>query len=319
MVATVKAFRFFAVGSAALATMLAALGSWVRINEAGMSCPDWPLCHGVLVPSMANGVLWEWSHRLIALLLGPMILGAILTGWNVRRRIAGVAPALVALAAVFVAQILVGGATIHLANSPASVVVHWATAMALLATLTTLAILAILAPPAGQRPGPGAASAAYPSAFAALAALVTACIGAFVSSSRAGLACPAVPACGDGSVFGTGVLQHAQMLHRLAAAIFLIVAAYAAWRAPRIRGGGASTFAVAGLALTVLQITLGIANVVWLLPMPLREAHAANAALTFLAFVIAAVLAVTEHLEPVAAASDRGLSTGAAVYAGPRR
>ncbi len=71
LAANVRGFRFFAVGSAVLAYMLAALGSWVRINEAGMSCPDWPLCHGVLVPSMANGVLWEWSHRLIALTARP--------------------------------------------------------------------------------------------------------------------------------------------------------------------------------------------------------------------------------------------------------
>ena len=44
-------------------------------------------------------------------------------------------------------------------------------------------------------------------------------------------------------------------------------------------------------ALIVLQVMLGMANVVWQLPLGLREAHAANAAATFIAFVCAIVFA----------------------------
>jgi heme A synthase len=44
------------------------------------------------------------------------------------------------------------------------------------------------------------------------------------------------------------------------------------------------------IALIALQITLGVLNVVWLLPTALREAHAANAVATFLVLVVATVL-----------------------------
>ncbi len=60
---------------------------------------------------------------------------------------------------------------------------------------------------------------------------------------------------------------------------------------PRVRA-----FALLGMLLVLLQLFLGVANVVWQLPTMLREAHAANAVATFLAFVIAAALAVPASL-----------------------
>ncbi len=305
MLGDVNLFRGFAVTSAALAFAIAVLGSWVRINDAGLTCPDWPLCHGALVPSLQGGVVLEWSHRLVAFIESFVVLGAIVTGFRARRRIAGVAPALVALAVIFAAQVSLGGATVLLANSPVSVVLHWGMGMALLADLSVLATLAVLAPqPAGvgggrATLGDGAAPAL---AAAALFAFATMCVGAYVSSSYAGLACATVPAC-DGTLFGSGPAQFVQMLHRLAAVSFLIVAAiatYAAWHggSERVR-----LFSTLGFGLIVVQIGLGIGNVVWGLPVALREAHAANAVATFLAFVLAATLAA---LEPYRALAPRG-------------
>jgi heme A synthase len=309
----VKPFRSFAVLSALLAFAIAVLGSWVRINDAGLTCPDWPLCRGELVPSLHGGVVLEWSHRLIAFLESFVVLGAILTGLRERHRIAGVTPALVALGAIFTLQVSLGGATVLLANSPVSVVLHWGVGMLLLAVLTVLAVLAVLEP--GRPAGPAArlgltSGPARVLAGAAVLAFVTMCAGAYVSSSSAGLACATVPAC-DGTLLGHGPAQLAQMLHRLAAGAFCIAAAvgaFAAWRegSPWVRA-----FASAGLALVVLQIGLGIGNVVWQLPTALREAHAANAGATFLAFVLATALAA---LEP-----QRVRDRGAARALGSRR
>jgi cytochrome c oxidase assembly protein subunit 15 len=121
-------------------------------------------------------------------------------------------------------------------------------------------------------------------------AFVTMCVGAYVSSSYAGLACTTVPAC-DGSLLGHGSAQLVQMVHRLAAFTFAIVASIATFGAWHSGSSRVRTVASAGLALVAVQIGLGIGNVVWQLPVMLREAHAANAAATFVAFVCAAVLA----------------------------
>ncbi len=284
-------FRGFALTSAVLAFAIAVLGSWVRINGAGLTCPDWPLCHGEIVPSLHGGVVLEWSHRLIAFLEGFVVLGAIVTGLRVRKRIAGVTPTLAALAGIFTLQVALGGATVLLSNSPLSVMLHWATGMALLAILTTLAVLSVLAPAA---PLPRRGGEAAPALLlAALFGFVTMCLGAYVSSSNAGLACATFPGC-EGSLLGHGAAQALQMAHRIAAGTFALAAAFATFVAFGSGSSRVRAFAAAGSALIGVQIALGAANVIWHLPTALREAHAANAGATFLAFVVAAVLAALE-------------------------
>lgn len=307
-----KSFRIAAAAAATLAFALAVLGSWVRINGAGMTCPDWPLCRGELVPALVGGVVLEWTHRLVALTVGVAILAAFVCGWRVRREIAGVAPTLVALVAIFVLQVAVGGITIHDANSPPSVVLHWAVAMLLLATLVVLAMLAFAAPRAGTgTPAIRGGLPLVPLALAAALAYVTMGIGSFVSSSGAGLACATFPSC-EGTLFGTTEPEAAQMLHRLAAGLFVLAALGAAGFAarsgmPRVRG-----WAFAGTALALVQIGLGIGNVLLRMPTPLREAHAANAVVTFLALVVATCFATLDPL-PTAQALGTGLSVTRAV------
>lgn len=52
--------------------ILMAIGSATRVMDAGLACPDWPLCYGQLVPSqqMNLQVFLEWFHRLDAMLIG---------------------------------------------------------------------------------------------------------------------------------------------------------------------------------------------------------------------------------------------------------
>lgn len=71
-------------GMAILTLFLMALGSATRVMNAGLSCPDWPLCYGELIPrqQMNIQVFLEWFHRLIASSLGLfMILLTGLTWW----------------------------------------------------------------------------------------------------------------------------------------------------------------------------------------------------------------------------------------------
>ena len=55
---------------------LIAIGGATRVMEAGLACPDWPLCYGCLFPGqhMNLRVFLEWFHRLDAFLVGIVLL-----------------------------------------------------------------------------------------------------------------------------------------------------------------------------------------------------------------------------------------------------
>jgi len=295
-----KILRRLSAASVVVALGTVMLGSWTRINGAGMTCPDWPLCHGMLIPSMADGTVWEWTHRLFAFLVAPLVVAVMIAAWRVRDRAGFVTPLLGIIGALFVVQCVLGAATVRLSNSPSSVVLHWGTAMAFIASLCAMMLFA-------QDPNDERRAARAPRTETALIGMlsgtalvtfVTMCIGAYVSSSGDGLACLSIPGCaGHVVVYSQG--QYVQMLHRSIAAATLLcaVAAFAfAWIRPaslRVRVAVST-----GLGLVFVQIVLGLLNVALRLPMDLREAHAFNAALVFLAFVVATLFAVLDLREP---------------------
>src|SRR5262245_64043367 len=72
-------------GAAALAFAAWALivvGALVRAHGAGLSCPDWPLCFGQLVPSFDLRIAFEYGHRVFAGTVTIGLLGLSLGLWR---------------------------------------------------------------------------------------------------------------------------------------------------------------------------------------------------------------------------------------------
>ena len=277
----------------ALGTVI--LGSWTRINGAGMTCPDWPLCHGMLIPSMSDGTVWEWTHRLFAFCVAPLVIAVMIVAWRERERSPFIMPTLSVIGVLFVIQCGLGAATVHLGNSPFSVVAHWGTAMAFIASITAMMIFARdEAPQVDDSIARRDLTTVGILAGTALVTFATMCVGAYVSSSGAGLACLSIPECaGNVVVYTQG--QYVQMLHRIiASATFLCAVASFALVWMRAASARVRTAVSVGLALVFVQVILGLLNVVLRLPMDLREAHAFNASLVFLSFVVATLFATLE-------------------------
>jgi cytochrome c oxidase assembly protein subunit 15 len=92
-----------------------AVGSATRVMNAGLACPDWPLCYGQLVPQqqMNLQVFLEWFHRLDAALIGLSTLWLAALSWWHHRQVPGWLPwaALGALALIGFQGVL-GGLTV---------------------------------------------------------------------------------------------------------------------------------------------------------------------------------------------------------------
>jgi heme a synthase len=69
--------------------LLMAVGSATRVMNAGLACPDWPLCYGQLVPTqqMNLQVFLEWFHRLDAALIGLSTLLLVGSAWWFRQQL----------------------------------------------------------------------------------------------------------------------------------------------------------------------------------------------------------------------------------------
>src|SRR3989442_4027047 len=140
-----KAFRALSVATALVTYALVVLGGVVRVSGSGLGCPDWPLCHGRLLPPLDLHSIIEYSHRTTASLASTLIVLTAFVAWLAWRKRRGmVIPAMVALG-LLVVQVVVGAITVRLELPPMIVLAHLATAMALLGAVCVTASNARLA------------------------------------------------------------------------------------------------------------------------------------------------------------------------------
>jgi protoheme IX farnesyltransferase len=284
-----KAFRLLTVAAALVTYALVVLGGVVRVSGSGLGCPDWPLCHGRLLPPLNLHAIIEYSHRTTASLASALIVltaAVALLAWRKRRDI--VIPAMVALG-LLVAQVVLGAITVRLELPPMIVLAHLATAMALLAAVCVTAVAASVA-----RPTTPTDRASVPLARAAAAGTYLLILsGSLVVGSGASSSCAAWPLCGGGFSLSFEGYPAIQLLHRgLAAAIgvLIIVSLFALLNRHRVQRAVRATVALT-LAALAFQVAVGAAVVTLHLPAALRGLHLALASAVWAGTVVLAVLA----------------------------
>ena len=136
-------FQKLAATTLATALLLVTIGVIVRATDSGLGCPDWPLCHGQLLPPLDDPKAWiEWIHRTVAAIIGFEILGlAVLASATTATGRSILWPSLGAVGLVGF-QAWLGRETVRLGNSGESVTAHLAAAMLLVALLVYLTVRA---------------------------------------------------------------------------------------------------------------------------------------------------------------------------------
>jgi cytochrome c oxidase assembly protein subunit 15 len=128
----------YAVFTACSTFLLLVAGALVTSNDAGLSVPTWPLAWGSVTPPMVGGIVYEWSHRVIATCVGflTIILAAWL--WRVEKRIWMRWLGLAALGGV-IAQGILGGLTVRMFQPPAVSAAHATLAQLFFSTVVAIA------------------------------------------------------------------------------------------------------------------------------------------------------------------------------------
>ena len=264
---------------------LVGIGGATRVMEAGLACPDWPLCYGSLLPGrqMNLQVFLEWFHRLDAFVVGVGLLVQAAVSWWWRRELPRWVPWLSAAALLLVAvQGGLGALTVTLLLPFSVVTAHLVTALLLVAVLSACTQVLLQEPfttprlPSSRR---GWFCRAWPWCIGAVAllALAQCLLGGLMATQWAAGRCLS-------SGEGCGWLLAHRLGARPVALAVLAAAALVFWRRPPER-------LLAGLAaLAVLaQIALGVMSLRLTLAVPaVTVAHQLMAA--FLVAVLAALL-----------------------------
>jgi heme A synthase len=301
-----------AVATAIGTYLLIVVGGVVRVTGSGLGCPDWPTCHGQLVPPLEATAIIEYTHRLLGALVSPLILATTLGAWLLRRREHGLLAAATLAPVLLAVQIGLGAVVVRLELPAMVVLVHLIFALVILALLIWTAMMALPAPrprrPAapGWRRGPLVAL----THATTLALFVLLVVGAFVLATGAGYACVGFPDCNGAALpFGGSRLVDLHLTHRLLAyvvaalVVAILVQAWRGWRWLPAVPWAATALAVC----VVLQIGFGAMLVSMGLPALVRGLHLAGAAAVWAsAIVLVCLLTRSRTLASLAVEAAHG-------------
>jgi|TARA_B110000483_G_scaffold141911_1_gene169453 cytochrome c oxidase assembly protein subunit 15 len=323
----IKKGFYLAVAALLLAVVVIMLGSFTRLVDAGLGCPDWPGCYGHLTwPDEADEIVaanqaypdapvlqdktWpEMVHRYVAGTLGLFVLALAVIAFRNRKEECYPFRLPMIMFVLVVWQAMFGMWTVTLKLWPQVVTIH------LMGGVATFSLLALLAFRLNDnwRISKQPLSALRPLRplilIGLLVVIVQVFLGGWVASNYAAVACPDFPTCqlswippmnfAEGFNFTQGVgpnylggrldgdartaIHFAHRIGALVTALYLFgLVVLMLKKKQKVISGMAGL--VAGLL--VIQIGLGISNVLMSIPLSVAVAH------NFMGALLVAVMAV---------------------------
>lgn len=270
--------------------LLMAVGSATRVMNAGLACPDWPLCYGKLVPTqqMNLQVFLEWFHRLDAALIGLSALAFVGLSWWYRRLLPNWLPG-AAIFALFliVFQGILGGLTVTQLLRFDIVTAHLGTALLFFSTLVIIATA--LTPYQGTQ---AAGKLSWIGLTATILVYLQSIIGGLVASRWA------LHQCFGG--FQLCSVMNGHIIGVVPPTLATIALVWFAWQTPGLHVT-LRKLASAAASLVTLQIILGVATLrLHLQVEPLTVAHQAVGASLLGVCIAFTVLAIRDRQEQTA-------------------
>jgi cytochrome c oxidase assembly protein subunit 15 len=315
-------YRKLVFAAATLTLLVVVVGAYVRLQDAGLGCPDWPGCYGHLVgvpqnadditraeqgfpqrPVEAHKAWKEMFHRYLAGTLGLLLLTVMVVAWRRRAALAQSPWLPTAIVALVALQATLGMWTVTMLLKPVIVTLHLLGGMATLALTSWLALRQLEWTPASRD-----ARRLRPWAMVGLLILIgQITLGGWVSTNYAALVCRDFPTChgawvpamdfahgfhllrelgmtAAGAPLSIDALTAIHWMHRVGALVTFVYLGALVLALMRTSG-----YVRLGATLAVflaLQVSLGIANVVLTLPLPVAVAHNGVAAALLVMLVV---------------------------------
>lgn len=318
--------RFFSrlvIIAATLALCVVVLGAYVRLSDAGLGCPDWPGCYGTLtVPQSESAIAhaqlaypdapvehakaWkEMIHRYLAGGLGFLVLAIFVQAWRTTKNMIKVPKWLPNfLLALIIFQAALGMWTVTMLLKPLVVSSH------LIGGMSTLAILTWIAHRYWGNVSTSpqlSKTALYAIRIAVIVLFMQIFLGGWTSTNYAALACTDFPTCHgvwvpemdftsafnikrelgvgiDGKSLPLAAYTAIQWTHRIGALFTFVYVGTLGLSLLKVQP--LKKIALIMLGLLVVQIILGIANLVLYLPLTLAVGHNMGAALLLISVVV---------------------------------
>ena len=318
---SLKKLKIIAFLGVFLAFGVVSLGAWTRFVDAGLGCPDWPGCYGFAIFPMteteiaqANELyperkfeiekaIPEVVHRYFAGFLGLLIIGIFIMSLYLRPYNSLVTKLTGALVVLVLCQSTFGYLTVSLKLWPQVVTMHLLGGFAT-TTLLFLTYMKLKDLDTGSSEPYGVSKKTFKLLNFAFPVLVAQIIlGVWLSSNYAAFACPDFPLCQGqilpdsdfrmgfnfmqsiGPDYLGGKLDHQSrtaihLVHRLGAILvtFYFVALIASFYSEKLKKySGVLSF------FLLLQLLLGISNIIYRLPLYVAIAHNLGALFLLLA------------------------------------
>ena len=287
-------FRAVAVAALIAAFTQVTLGGVVRVTGSGLGCPDWPLCHGQIIPPFEVDTLIEYTHRLSASALSILMLATAGIAWVYYRSNPWIMISSVSGLVLVVAAAALGGATVLTELAWWVRLFHLAIAEAVVAAMVIVSVVGWRKP---EQSSAQESNAKETDRFNRLILVTIVGVfililsGSYMVGYGAGSSCATWPLC-NGSLFPQAAPYAIHMGHRLLSALVgvlvvvtVVVANSRGRQRPELRWA-----AMILAAVFVIQVMVG-AGTVWTgFASHMKAMHLSFATLVWTALIFLATL-----------------------------